>query len=172
MKAHEYIITKQIQWAEKRDILLVGSKVTRGRFAYTPELDQNLFEPLESNVRNSFEQGNGNEISSNSSSSAKMQAVHSSSALSVNVFQYWQKRINQVSVIATACGFCQNGENISQKIVFEDKYPIKNSFKIPPNICPFAENKMTFFNFLPVECKRHQINQATPECAFVKLSAM
>ena len=36
--------------------------------------------------------------------------------------------------------------------------------------CPFAENKMTFFNFLLVECKRQQINQATPECAFVKLS--
>ena len=36
--------------------------------------------------------------------------------------------------------------------------------------CPFAENKMTFFNFPPVEYKRQRINQATPECVFVKLS--
>ena len=40
------------------------------------------------------------------------------------------------------------------------------------NHCPFAENKMTFFNFLPVACKLQQINQATPECAFVKLSVV
>jgi len=40
------------------------------------------------------------------------------------------------------------------------------------NNCPFAENKMTFFNFLPVACKLQQINQATPECAFVKLSVV
>ena len=37
--------------------------------------------------------------------------------------------------------------------------------------CPFAENKMTFFNFLPVECKRQRINPIIPECEFVKLSA-
>jgi hypothetical protein len=38
-------------------------------------------------------------------------------------------------------------------------------------LCPFAENKMTFFNFLPVVCKRRRINRVTPECEFVKLSA-
>ncbi len=37
--------------------------------------------------------------------------------------------------------------------------------------CPFAESKMTFINFLLVVCKRQRINQVTPECAFVKLSA-
>jgi hypothetical protein len=49
-----------------------------------------------------------------------MQALHSSSALGVNIFQYWQD-IDQVSVIAAACGFCQSGNNISKKIVFEEK---------------------------------------------------
>ena len=88
MKAYEYIISKQIQWAMNRDILLIGSKVTRGRPAHTLDLRKNLFEPLNSDIRKSFEQGDGNEINGNP---CKMQAVHSSSALGVNVFQYWQR---------------------------------------------------------------------------------
>jgi len=154
MKAHEHIISKQIQWAVSRGIPLVGSKIIKGRLAYTPELDQNLFESLDSNVRQNFKQGNGNEISTSSSSSAKMQAVHSSSALSVNVFQYWQKRINYMSVIATACGFCRKGENVSQKIVFEEKYPIRSNFKIPPNIdVVFHNSDSSQFRRFAVECK-------------------
>jgi hypothetical protein len=47
LKPYEYILTKQIQWASNRGILLIGSKGQRGRPAYTPELNQNLFEPLE-----------------------------------------------------------------------------------------------------------------------------
>jgi hypothetical protein len=103
MKAHEYIIAKQTQWALNRGIQLIGSEVSRGRPAYTPELNQNLFDPLSLDIRKSFEQGDGNEISGNP---AKMQAIHSSSALSVNVFQYWQ-RIEQESIIASACGFVE-----------------------------------------------------------------
>jgi len=34
--------------------------------------------------------------------------------------------------------------------------------------CPFAENKMTFFNFLPVVYKRQPINQVIPKYEFVK----
>ena len=58
-----------------------------------------LFEPLERTVREDFEKGDGNELKGHP---AKMQAVHSSSALSVNIFQYWLKN-KQVSVIAAAC---------------------------------------------------------------------
>jgi len=154
MKAHEYIISKQTQWALNRRILLIGSEGCRGRLAYTPELNQNLFEPLDSDVCESFAKADGHEISGSPCRPAKMQAVHSSSALSVNVFQYWQKRINQLSVIATACGFCRNGENVSQKIVFEDKYPIKNNFKIPPNIdVVFHNSDSSQFKRFAVECK-------------------
>lgn len=154
MKAHEHIISKQTQWALNRGIPLIGSEGRRGRLAYTPELNQNLFESLDSDVCESFAKADGHEISGSPCRPAKMQAVHSSSALSVNVFQYWQKRINQVSVIATACGFCRNGENVSQKIVFEDKYPIKNSFKIPPNIdVVFRNSDSSQFKRFAVECK-------------------
>jgi hypothetical protein len=154
MKAHEYILSKQTQWALNHGIKLIGSKEKRGRPAYTCELEQNLFEPMDPYVRQRFKQGDGNEIPEDSADNpAKMQAIHSSSALSVNVFYYWQE-INQVPAIATACGFCQKGSAISQKIVFEDKYPIDNKFRFPPNIdVVFWNSESSQHKRYAVECK-------------------
>jgi hypothetical protein len=153
MKAYEYITAKQIQWALNRGIPLVGSKGDKGRPAYTPELNQNLFESLSLDTRKSFEQGDGGEISGNP---AKMQAVHSSSALGVNVFQYWQN-IGQVSAIASVCGFCRKGNIVSEKIVFEDKYPVDDNLdKFPkaPNIdVVFHNTDSAQFKRFAVECK-------------------
>lgn len=154
MRQYEYILSKQIQWALNHGIPLVGSRGRRGRSAYTAELEKNLFEPMEPSVRASFLDGDGNEIIGSQDSPAKMQAVHSSSALSVNVFQYWQK-IDQVPVIAAACGFCRKGNNTSQRIVFEDKYPIDNKFKFAPNI------DVVFHNSDSSRCRRFAV-----ECKF------
>ena len=57
-----------------------------------------------------------------------MQAVHSSSALGVDIFQYWQK-LNQVPVIAAACGLCLKSNNVSNKIVFKVKISNRASCK-------------------------------------------
>ncbi len=153
MRAYEYILSKQTQWALNRSIPLIGSKGRRGRPAYAPKLNQNLFEPLETSVHESFLKGDGNEIIGSMDSPAKMQAIHSSSALSVNIFQYWQK-INQVPVIATACGLCRKGNHLSQKIVFEDKYPIDNKFQFSPNIdVVFWNSESSKFRRFAVECK-------------------
>ena len=153
MNAYEYIVSKQTQWAWNHGILLKGSKGSRGRQAYTPELNQNLFEPLDLDVRKRFEQGDGSEISGDLKSPAKMQAVHSSSALSVNTFQYWQ-RINRVSDISIACGFCRKGTAVSQRIVFEDKYPIDDRFKLSPNIdVVFHNSDSSRFKRFAIECK-------------------
>ena len=153
MKAYEYIRGKQTQWALNHGIPLIGSKGDRGRPAYTPELNQNLFEPLNFDTRKSFEQGDGGELSGNP---AKMQAVHSSSALGVNLFLYWQN-IGQVSAVASACGFCRKGNDISEKIVFEDKYPVDDNLdKFPkaPNIdVVFHNTASTQFKRFAVECK-------------------
>ncbi|MCL4561465.1 MAG: hypothetical protein M1281_12730 [Chloroflexi bacterium] len=153
MKAYAYITAKQTQWALNRGISLTGSKGDKGRLAYTPELNQNLFEPLSVDTRKCFEQGDGGEISGNP---AKMQAVHSSSALGVNVFQYWQN-IGQVSVIASACGFCQKENTVSEKIVFEEKYSVDddvNQFPKSPNIdVVFHNNNSAQFKRFAVECK-------------------
>ncbi len=153
MTAYKYIHAKQTQWALNHGIPLVGSKGPKGLPAYTLELDQNLFEPLAPGVRECFLKGDGSEIKGSAESPAKMQAVHSSSALSVNVFHYWQT-VNQVSAIAAACGFCNAGSEMSQSIVFEDKYPVDTKFPFAPNIDVvfYNEDSSTFKRFA-VECK-------------------
>lgn len=133
LSAYEFIISKQIQWAQNNGLELIGSKGKRGRPAYTRELNMNLFWPLTEHVRDCFKQGNGNETVGSAESPAKMQALHSSSALGVNVFQYWEG-IHQAPLIAAACGFCKKGEVVSEKIIFEEKCPIKEINRIPPNV--------------------------------------
>ncbi len=153
MKAYEFIIAKQVQWAMNRGIPLVGSKGEMGRPTYTTQLDDNLFEPLSLDTRLNFEQGDGSEIRG---TPAKMQALHSSAALGVNTFQYWQN-IRQAPMIAAACGFCRNGNMVSERIVFEDKYPVDDDldkFPIAPNIdIVFHNTEHSSFKRFAVECK-------------------
>lgn len=54
MRAYEYILTKQIQWAKNNRIPLIGSRGDRGRPAY---LDSNLFEPLLPEIQECFLRG-------------------------------------------------------------------------------------------------------------------
>ena len=150
MNAYNYILNKQIQWAHCNNITLIGSKVTRGRKAYTQNLDDNLFEPLLSEVKGNFEEADGGELTGNP---CKIQAVHSSSALGVNIFQYW-KRMNQVSDIAAACGFCSTDNTSSQDINFEAKYPINDKFSRSPNIDVVINNSpRSRFKVFAIECK-------------------
>lgn len=135
-------------------ISLIGSKGQRGRPAYTSKLDQNLFQQLEPDVRECFLKGDGGEIPKSQGSIGKMQAVHSSSALGVNIFQYW-KKIDQIPAIAAACGLCQKGNMSPEKIVFEDKYAIdKTKFRHPPNIDVVIYNSdAARFNCFAIESK-------------------
>ena len=152
MNGYQYILAKQTAWATSRGIAFVGSKGSRGRRAYTPRLDQNLFQPLLPEVRESFAAGDGGELGS-AGRRGKMQAVHSSSVLGVNVFQYW-KAVSAVPVIAAACGLCRRGSQVSRDIRFEEKVPIGDSFPRAPNIDVVIHNGpgATIQRFA-VECK-------------------
>ncbi|MDD3725834.1 MAG: hypothetical protein PHI44_01380 [Candidatus Ratteibacteria bacterium] len=150
MNVYEYILAKQIQWALNHRIHLVGSKGNRGRPAYTEKLEDNLVQPLMPDVEKEFKSGDGGELTGNPS---KMQAVHSSSALSVNIFQYW-KKINQVSEIAYVCGFCGKTTKISKDIIFEGKYQIDKKFQHSPNIDVVIENDLASqHKVFAIECK-------------------
>ena len=150
MKAYEYIISKQIQWAHRNSIILIGDKGNWGRKAYTQNLNDNLFEPLMLEVRNNFTQANGGELTGNP---CKMQAVHSSSALGVNIFQYW-KREKHITPIAAACGFCSKNNTSSQDIIFEVKSPISETFQHSPNIDVVIKNSPeSRFKVFAIECK-------------------
>jgi hypothetical protein len=81
-----------------------------------------------------------------------MQALHSSSALGVNVFEYW-KQAGQAAVIAEAMGLLEAGDKPS-RIVFEDKYPIHDSFTTCPNIDVVIHNALgSAHQRYAVECK-------------------
>ena len=88
MNAREYILSKQIQWAYRNNIVLIGSKNNKGRKAYTQKLDDNLFEPLMSEVKSDFEGADGGELGGNP---YKMQAVHSSSCIGCEYFPILEK---------------------------------------------------------------------------------
>jgi len=150
MKAYEYIISKQIQWAYRNDIVLIGDKGNWGRKAYTQNLNHNLFEPFMLEIRNSFTQADGGELTGNP---CKMQAVHSSSALGVNIFHYW-KREKRIPLIAAACGFCSKNNTSSQDIIFEVKFPISEKFQHNPNIDVVIKNSPeSRFKVFAIECK-------------------
>lgn len=153
LSGREYIISKQIQWAKNKNIPLTGSKGERGRQAYTVKLSENLFEPLAPENEKTIGGGNGQELVGTPESPAKMQALHSSSALGVNIFQYWQQR-GLLTEIAVACGFCQKGNAVSDSLVFEDKYQIRSKFKAPPNIDVVIHNKDNAqYKLFAIECK-------------------
>lgn len=152
MNGYEYIITKQTSWAANAAIPLVGSKGERGRPAYTRTLGKNLFRPLLPKVRQSFVAGDGGELGS-SKFPGKMQAVHSSSALGVNVFQYWIER-KAVPVIAALCGLCRSDSTTPEDIRFEEKYPISDAFGYHPNIDVVIHNSSSArIKRFGIECK-------------------
>lgn len=153
MNSYDYIISKQVQWAFNHGIDLIGSEGNRGAPAYTQELSQNLFEPLLLSVEQSFREGNGGEIEGSLDKPAKMQAVHSSSALGVNVFQYWEKN-HKAPAIATACRFCAKGNDSSERIIFEEKFRTGIPNRIPPNIdVVIHNNRKSRFRYFAIECK-------------------
>lgn len=150
MNTRNYIVSKQIQWAINNGIGLIGSKGNRGLPAYTPTLEENLFEPLATETIQSLNDGDGGELTGNP---CKMQAVHSSSALGVNIFHYWQS-IGQPEKIAHACGFCQKTNKISTAIRFEVKYAVESSFVKAPNVDVVIENDPSAkHKVYAIECK-------------------
>jgi len=152
VNGYQYILAKQEEWAKNRGLDLIGSKINRGRPVYTNDLKQNLFQPLLPDVRTSFMSADGNELGS-ANVPGKMQAIHSSSALTVNVFQYW-KSISKVPVIAAACGLCKTGSGVSFDLRFEEKHSIDDSFGFHPNIDVVIHNKAeSRIQRFAIECK-------------------
>jgi hypothetical protein len=150
MSVYETVLVKQIAWARSQGIPLVSSKGERGRKCYTTTLEDNLFVPLSECTRISFEEGSGNELE------GKMHALHSSSAIGVNVFEYWNQQ-GDPTTIAELCGLCRKESSTADRIVFEYKCQIDKRFPIPPNID------------VVVHCKSNsRIQQYGIECKFTE----
>ncbi len=123
------ILERQVAWARRRNISLVGSKGERGRRVYAGTLRQNLFEPLSQSAHEEYAAGDGGELGTPGGDPGKMQALHSSSALCCNVFHYW-RRVGRPEVIARACDLPSR-----VALAFEQKFPIDAAqFRRAPNL--------------------------------------
>ncbi len=100
----QFIFARQTLWAARHGHALRGSAGTRGRFAYTRHPHGQPVRAAHAGGAEDFAGGDGGELGRGGAIPGKMQAVHSSSALSCNLFHYW-RRIGRPDIIAKACGF-------------------------------------------------------------------
>ena len=94
LATHKLILNQQQSWARQR-----GIEIDDGGYTLSPS--DNFFSPLSLETIKEFKSGKGDELGE-SGSRGKMQALHSSSALVVNIFEYWRSR--NADTIARACG--------------------------------------------------------------------
>lgn len=153
LNASEQIIAKQIEWARNKELQLVGSAGDRGRRVYTKSIEDNLFMALTEDSRKELAGGDGGELKGKKGHPAKIQALHSSSALAVNVFDYWRES-SDLSILTVACGLSGAGPKLLGEIRFEQKFSIDGQFQYSPNldvvIFPARSNKYKVF---AIECK-------------------
>lgn len=135
MNSYQFIIQKQIHWALRHGIKLIGSAGDRGKEAYAKKLKQNLFQALSELTRDAFSKGKGGELSPSKAGICKMQAVHSSAALAVNIFEYW-RNYGSIEPVLRACRLAQIRE---AHLEFEAPLPIadiikRRKFPVDPHI--------------------------------------
>lgn len=91
MKGLKFIKQKQRCWAQRHGAELVSGTIgADGEKNYLQDIGKNLFEPLTAESAGFYSAGDGGETRDTGRNLAKMKAVHSSSAIVVNLFQYWQ----------------------------------------------------------------------------------
>jgi hypothetical protein len=79
------IVAHQREWARRRG-------TCADERGYLPGIEANLFAPLSDAARAAFGRGSGREMTAHEGRHTKMCALHSSSALGVNVFDFWSGR--------------------------------------------------------------------------------
>jgi hypothetical protein len=105
----EHLKNRQKHWA---DTHAVPYDKANGR---VPNLDDNLFAPLDTDTAIEFKNADGSEFGKEDKP-GKMSSLHSSSALVCNVFDYWRRR--PLVPLLRACGI----EGIRNELRFEQKF--------------------------------------------------
>ena len=145
MNGKEFIKFKQIMWARRNKVTLLNTPK-----GYVKNLSDNLFQTLRVEVRQAFDNGNGGELKPIGDGPSKMEALHSSSAIGVNFFQYWLDK-NEVEKIAVALGLCKEN-NRDMTLSFEEKFTIFSNSN-PANVDVFIRNKDDNKCNYAIECK-------------------
>lgn len=114
----DYIVDCQLRWA---------TRVNMPVDAYTRTVKANVFGgELHPDTIKEYARGKGRELEGKR---AHMKALYSSSALVVNVFDYWRRQ-NRIQDIARCCGV----EGIVTGMEFEKTLPIKGVKGTPPHL--------------------------------------
>jgi hypothetical protein len=129
--SREYILSKQINWAKRKGYKLYGSETTKGRKTYVLNLENNLFQKMCHQTEQQFLNGDGNEMTE-SEQLAKMKALHSSSALVVNIFDYWKDK--DLDELLIALKLINKKIDTEKELIFESKQSISKKYKYPPNL--------------------------------------
>ena len=120
MSSKSELLLHQRIWAESRGL----EPDSRG---YLADVAANLFRPIHSKTKSAFDSGSGSELQDTPSRPAKMKALHSSSALAVNVFDSWVE--GDKSALQAALQL----DTAITAISFEAQYPT-NLTGNPPNL--------------------------------------
>ena len=114
------IAAHQLEWATRNGIALVGT--------YTKRVEDNVFgNDLHPATKSEYERGKGHELKG---VRAHMKALHSSSALVVNVFDYWRRQ-NRIQDVGGCCG----AEGVIDGMEFEKTHPIRGlERRTPPHL--------------------------------------
>lgn len=115
------ILAAQTDWARQAGL----TPDTRG---YLSTVAANLREPMSPRAFAAFDKADGGELRDRGETPAKMRALHSSSALGVNVFSYWEDRPD-LTPLLTAMGV----SGAAGTLEFERKLPT-GAGGTPPNL--------------------------------------
>ena len=115
MQAEQSIRDAQMVWARSKGL----SFDSRG---YVYEVEENFWKPLSARARTGYERGAGSELKGH------MKALHSSSALGANFFDYWTDR--QKAPLLSALGI---DDDDIQSLDFEARFPTGLG-RIPPHL--------------------------------------
>ena len=116
----ENIKQKQRCWA-------LSNNITFSDKGYVENLSENILDGLDIEVKKRFLHAGGYELKS------KMMALHSSSALVVNIFQYYKRKLMKSEDITAILKACNINSTTINYIDFEVKFPI-SSIKAIPNL--------------------------------------
>jgi hypothetical protein len=116
----EGVLARQLKWAREHHLDVSDN-------GYLEDLTDNLFAPLSPAARAAFESASGRELIGEANRPAKMLALHSSSALAVNVFDFWAERdLNRILAALEVVG-------TAASLSFEEKLPT-GMRGTPPNL--------------------------------------
>lgn len=120
MSSKNILLARQREWATA-----AGHEVDHRGYLSTYEL--NLRQPISMKAKREFGNGSGSELGRMGDRPAKMSALHSSSGLVVNVFDYWTGR--DTALLGAALGF----DSPILKMAFEHQFPTGLP-GMPPNL--------------------------------------